>query len=655
MKKILFEDACILSAIKFARFWARVLPLRVSYWIAKRIGSALFYLTARRRIAHKNLRMAYSSEKSSKELRLIAKLSIQNLTISAIEMLRIPELTRQDVERRFVIEGRENFEPYLARGQGIIFLTGHFGSWEILNIVSGLVGYPMVALARVQKHPRSDSYLNDLRRSKGSQVIHKGMPVREILRALKKGEIVGILSDQDGGRQGRFVNFFNRLSSTPAGAAIFSMRTQSPIFPSFIVREKNMTFRIVVEKPIPMPDPSLAPEEAQRQMLQCFADSLERQVRRHPEQWLWAHRRWKSSPDRRVVILSDGKAGHLNQSRAVLEAIRNERKAHGLDSERVFSKVIEPVLRNNIFARGVRTLSVLLRGHLPFRRRFMRALLEKTSYDELLRTYADIVISCGSSLADINLWVKKENAAKSVVVMKPSIASAHFDAVVAPRHDRMKKNKNIFITDGALSAFGTQDLELEASALAAQLELPAGQRRVGVFVGGDTRSLRFDTEIFVAFMESVREFCQKTGSVTLLTTSRRTPVWAQTFLKALFGKRSLCPLLLIENESNQTGAVAGILGLSDILVVTAESVSMISEAVSTGKPVLVIGPWKDQRMKKKYENYLEHLEKDGLIVVCRAGDLAAQLENWMSSRWTAADGLRRREEGVLADAARRVL
>lgn len=655
MKKILFEDACILSAIRFARFWARILPLGVSFWVARRIGSGVFYLTPRRRIAIKNLRMAYGAEKSPEELFEIAKRSSQNLAMSAIEMLRIPEMTRGDVERRFIIEGRENFEPHLAQGKGVIFLTGHFGSWELLNIVSGLVGYPMLALARVQKHPRSDAYLNGLRRSKGTQVVHKGMPVREILRALKKGEIVGILSDQDGGRQGRLVDFFGRLSSTPAGAAIFSMRTGAPIFPSFIIREKNMRYRIVIEKPIPIPDASLAPEDAQRRILQSFAGALEGHVRRHPEQWLWAHRRWKSSPDRQVLILSDGKAGHLNQSRAVLEAVRSERKAHGLPADRIFSRTVEPVFRKGFAAQAVRILSVLARGHLPFRRAFMRMLLEKQSYEELLRTYADIVISCGSSLADVNLWMKKENSAKSVVVMKPSISSAHFDAVVAPRHDRMTEGPRVFTTEGALSSYRAEDLELEGSVLSAELALSPGQWRVGVLVGGDTGSLRFDPALFRALTDSIDTFCHKTRSAALVTTSRRTPEWAEKLMKSKFSDRLTCPLLLIANEIDRPGVVAGILGLSAALVVTAESMSMISEAVSTGKPVLVVQPWHDGKMKRKYGDYLEHLKEQGLIVLCEADQVQTQLEKCMSSGWSSGKDHRRREEMVLGDAARSVL
>ncbi len=657
MKKISFEDACILSAIKFARFWARILPLSVSFWIARRIGSFFFYLTKRRKVAYKNLRMVFSAEKNPGELLAIAKRSMQNMAMNAIEMLRIPEMSREDVGKNFVIQGRENFEPHLKKGAGVIFLTGHFGNWELLNVISGILEYSVVVLARVQKHPKSDAYLNSLRRSKGNQVIHKGMPIREILKALKRGDIVGILSDQDGGKQGCFVNFFNRLSSTPPGAAAFSLRTGSPICPIFIIREKNgSSHRIVIEKPIPVPDASLPPEEAERCMIQDFSSSLERRVREFPEQWLWAHRRWKSSPDRHILILSDGKAGHLNQSQAVLAAIQSERKSHGRYEDRIYSKIIQPRFKKSFAAKSMRILSMALRGHLPFRRAWMKWCLEEESYKEMMATYADVVISCGASLVDVNLWVKNENYSKSVVVMKPSLPVFHFDAVVAPKHDGLNRSQpQVFETEGALSPIQSEDLETEGAVLAAELGLSSKKRRAGVLIGGDTGALHFDPGLFSSLTKSIHDFCKASGFSALVTTSRRTPAWADENVKKVFEKKEICPFYVIANESNRKGIVAGIMALSDVLVVTADSISMISEAVSAGKPVIAVDVWQGEKLKKKYQNYLRHLENMNFVIRCRAENIKQALEKYLSSGWTVSTDYRRQEEMVLSKAVRRVI
>lgn len=667
MKKILLEDALILSAIRFGRFWVRFLPRVFSYAFARMIGWAVYWTGKRRHEAYRNLRMAFASEKKPAEMKRIAQRSIQSIALSAVDMLRIPDMTREDVERRFTIEGRENFEPYLQKGQGVLFMAGHLGSWELLGIASSLLGYPTAVLARVQKHPRSDAYLNVLRRSKGSRVIHKGMPVREILRALKSGWIVGIVADQDGGKNGRFVNFFNRLSSSPNGAAVFSLRTGAPICPLFITREPHDRHRIVVDKALEMPPADWPADRAETHLLQQFTTALETKIRQAPGQWLWSHRRWKSSPDRRVLVLSDGKAGHVNQSLAVLEALRRERRAsatkasadslreHGGFADRVFSETVPVEFKSAARQKAVRFLSLLFGGHLPLRRFWMKLILEGGCYRKLLHSYADIVLSCGSSLVDVNLWIKNENRARSVVVMKPTLPAAHFDAVIAPRHDRLANRPGVFTTQGALSSHSGEDLEVEAAALAAELGLEPLGRRVGVLVGGDTISLRFDPARFESLVLGLRAFARRSGAQLLVTTSRRTPAWAESVLRTLLNEGGLCPLLLLANESNRAGAVAGILGLSDALLVTAESMSMTSEAVSTGKPVLVARPWHGAGLKAKHEDFLRRLEKDRLIRVCEPADLEGDLGTALSGAWSGARDYRSKEEAVLREAAKKVM
>src|SRR5690349_3372260 len=156
MKKILLEDALILNAIRAGRSLVRVFPLSMSYAFARAIGTLVYWTGKRRHDARRNLRMAFAAQLSPGEMRRIGRHSVHSIAMAAVDLLRIPQMRREDVSKRFTIAGREHFEPYVKSGKGIIFLTGHYGSWELLNIVSGLEGYPMAALARVQKHPRSD-------------------------------------------------------------------------------------------------------------------------------------------------------------------------------------------------------------------------------------------------------------------------------------------------------------------------------------------------------------------------------------------------------------------------------------------------------------------------------------------------------------------
>ena len=523
-------------------------------------------------------------------------------------------------------------------------------------MTGGLIGYPMVAIARTQKHPRSDEYLNSLRVSTGCQVIRKGMPTREILRALKKGKIVGILSDQDGGKTGTFVRFFNRLSSTPSGAAVFSLRTGALIFPVFNFRSpERINHRVEVEGPLAMPDASMPAEEAERMILQQFADLLESKIRKSPDQWLWGHRRWKSTPDRSVLILSDGKTGHLNQSLAVFGAIRSEREARGVSAENTRAHIIEVRFKSEFLKNLLAALCVLSRGHLPFKPWLMKTVLERACYDRLMKTYADTVISCGSSLIGVHLLAKYENQAKSLVVMKPSVSLSCFEAVVAPRHDRLKPKDNVFMTDKALSFVEGRPLEAEAAKLEAELHLSNGNKRIGLLVGGDTRFTRFHEPSFQKIIEGIKRYSEETDSWLLATSSRRTPDWADRTLKTAFKDDKHCALLVIANESNRPGIVGGILGLCDMVVVSGESISMVSEAVSSGKPVVVFMPSDQARLKPKYRAFLDQLGEEKLIIPVSSGDVYGALKRALVREPGESDALLSKDREILRQAVRRVI
>ena len=654
MKKILFEDALILRTVKTLRALVKILPLRVSLGIARAGGTLVYFFSKRGRLAYKNLRAAFASEKTPAEMKGIARRSIQNLAMSAVELLRFPDMDKTYIEKNIRILGTEKINAKLKEGKGAIFLTAHFGCWEMLNLASNLVGYPMVALVRSQKHPRSDEFLNSLRTSKGNQVIRKGMPVREILKALRAGKIVGMLSDQDGGKNGSFVQFLGRMSSSPSGVATFALRTHAPIFPVFIFREDLTRHRVEVEGPLSRPEEALGTAAAERDILQQFARILESKIRKAPDQWLWAHRRWKSTPNRSVIILSDGKAGHLNQSLAVLEALREERAAKGAAPEHTRSKVVEVRFKNTFFKIFLSIVCHLFQGHISLKSRMLRWVLEQDCYDTLIRNYADIVISCGSSLLGINLLLKAENQAKSVAVMRPSFSAGQFDVVIVPKHDKMKSGKNIFVTETSLSRVTEKVLENESKKLSESLEFGNGKRKIGLLMGGDTDTMKFSKESLEKLLTEMKRYSGDTGVAVLATSSRRTPAWADELLKASLKDDQCCPLLVIANEANRSGIVPGILGLSDALVVSGESMSMVSEAVASGKPVIVFMPSKSAKLKPKHGEFLNRMMRERLIVCTEPQDIYQAIREQMDSEHGRSRAASKNDREVLREAVRRV-
>ncbi len=651
MKKILLEDALILRASKALRFLVRVLPLPVSCRIGRSIGHLFYVLTTRRHIAYKNLRFCFKGEKSRSEINTISRQSMVNLAVSMVELLRFPDLTRDYIEKHVRIVNLEKVQPSLDAHKGVIFLTGHFGNWELLNATACLVGHPLAALARAQKHPRSDEFLNSLRASQGSEIIYKGMMIRQLIRVLREGKAVGILSDQDGGRNGVFVRLFGRASSTPRGVVAFALKAGAPIFPGFIFRENQMNHRIEMEAALDFPK-GLSEEETEKAVLQQFATLLEAKIRKDPTMWMWGHRRWKSTTTRFVVVLSDGKAGHLNQSLAVSEALAQYRRGQGLPDEETQVKVVEVKFKNPILRKLFQTVYFLGAGNPWFEQSWMNLCLDEKTLADLWAAPADIFISCGSSIAGVSLALKRDLKAKAAIVMKPPFGAGRFDAVIAPLHDKITPSANVFITERVLSLANPKKALDEARKLKDELGLEEGCRTLGVLIGGDTEDVQFSKEIFEKNTDDLLRLAKGQNLKIFVTTSRRTPPWADEILKEKFSDRGICPLLVIANEKNRPGVVNAILGLCESVVVTAESMSMVSEAIASGKRVMVFTPFKADELKPKYKRFLDFMKQKKQIEMIGSENMTQTFLNFKPQKSSEAE---RSDEQVLSRAMQRIL
>ena len=273
----------------------RIMPLKLALGFGSGLGKLGYLLAPKRnRLAYENLKLAFKKE-DKKVFTAIIRGVYSNLCMNLIELLRFPLFNSGNISQYVDVRGAEHLNGALKKGKGVIMLTAHFGNWELASLTATLMGYHVKVLAREQKFERLNKLLNSYRQLKGGEVIPKGMAIREIVRHLKENGIIGILSDQDGGRRGVFVDFFGRPASTPAGAVEFALRTGCLVLPGFIIRENGGKHHINIEPPLNI-NVYADEEEAVREGLQNFASILESYVRRYPDQWLWLHNRWKTSP-----------------------------------------------------------------------------------------------------------------------------------------------------------------------------------------------------------------------------------------------------------------------------------------------------------------------------------------------------------------------
>ena len=282
-------------AVASIALMVRALPLS----LVRRLGEALgltFYVVDRvhRRIAMANLQVAFP-KKSAGECRVIAKSMFQHFGRLLLELLKYSSLPRDQQMALVDWEGEERVRLALAQKRGILFCTGHFGFWEQQALAHALKFEPMAVMARPLDTPSLHGLLEGIRTSNNNEVVYRRGAVRKALRLLAEGKGVGILIDQHmTSADAIYVDFFGRPAATTSTLAALAIRTGAPVIPLFAFPAAGGRYRMIYEHPVePPPENS---EDAIREFTQRCTDVLEMHVRRHPELWLWMHRRWRDAP-----------------------------------------------------------------------------------------------------------------------------------------------------------------------------------------------------------------------------------------------------------------------------------------------------------------------------------------------------------------------
>jgi len=270
----------------------RMLPHSVVDGLGTVLGLTFYALDrSHRRVAEQNVRAAFPTRSKAKQRRIVrgafahfGRLLFQLLKFSTMS----PEAMLACVE----FEGEERVKHAFAQGKGVLFVTGHFGFWELQAMVHALKLPPMAVMARALDNALLNSRLEQIRTRTGNSVIYRQGAMRRVMRLLKAGQAVGILIDQHiMSRDAIFVDFFSRPAATTSAVAALSLRTGAPIVPLFALPLDRGRYRMVYEHPVELPPADLA--DAVHELTQRCTDVLEMYVRRNPELWLWMHRRWR--------------------------------------------------------------------------------------------------------------------------------------------------------------------------------------------------------------------------------------------------------------------------------------------------------------------------------------------------------------------------
>ena len=272
-----------------------LVPVQPAAALGDALG-ALWYRLDRghRKIARDNLTIAFGQQKTSREIDLLARRSFQNLGRLLFEVGWLQRLRPGEVSHHFSLEG---FTPgRLAQlRRGVLVLTGHFGNWEILPAAAAMLGFQLSIVYRPLDFAPLDRFFGHSRSRFGADLIPKKNALFRIVRALRANRTVGILMDQNAKRdQGVFVDFFGRPVSTNKGLAQLALKTQTPVYPMFLVRQTR-GFTVILGDQIPLATTG-DPMRDVALNTRRYNQALEEMIRRYPDQWFWVHRRWKKQP-----------------------------------------------------------------------------------------------------------------------------------------------------------------------------------------------------------------------------------------------------------------------------------------------------------------------------------------------------------------------
>ena len=248
------------------------------------------------RIGDLNLKMAFP-EMSRGERKCLLRDSVVNLGRHMGEFSRFSSLTPESLRETIDCKGLENLDAARARGRGVIMITGHVGAWEMISFALSAFGYSFDFLVRRIENPAIERLIDETRTRFGNRTIDKRGAARSMLATLRKGGMLGLLVDINVVRdKGIFVDFFGVPASTTFMAAKLALRTGAAILPVFAPwEERRRRFVISIGAPLTI-ERSGDEREDIRQLTSKFTKIVEDCVRRHPDQWLWIHKRWRTRP-----------------------------------------------------------------------------------------------------------------------------------------------------------------------------------------------------------------------------------------------------------------------------------------------------------------------------------------------------------------------
>ncbi|RKZ00571.1 MAG: hypothetical protein DRQ13_00095 [Ignavibacteriae bacterium] len=271
----------------------RLLGLNTSRKLSGFLTFIFYYLIPiRKKTVLENLTNAFS-EYDEKKIQNIAYNAYNSFLTAFIEILYLAKISKQELEAAVNCPNKDLIETKFREEKGVILLSAHFGNWEYVAASVALqLNLPFSVVVKPQRNPYVSDWMNNVRTRWNNDIVSLGLSIRKIYQTLKEKKIVAMVADQRGPQESIKVEFFGRKVSVYVGPVVLALKTGAPILYGIPVRQKDNSYKIVMHE-ISKDNLPENDEEKIIELSQRHTTYLESFIRKHPEQWLWMHKRWK--------------------------------------------------------------------------------------------------------------------------------------------------------------------------------------------------------------------------------------------------------------------------------------------------------------------------------------------------------------------------
>jgi len=283
---ILYRLFLILDAVLM------LLPHRWRKKLFTSLASLAHILAGKRNhIIRKNLSFAFQETLDESKRQGIERYCYRNLALNLLQVMENRRNNAEELRTQVTFKNREPVDAILDQGQAIIFVSAHFGNWELGGAALSSLITPVASIYKGFSRNEFDPYLLEARTAHRMELAEKNGALKHIAKALKNGRSILLMIDQaSNARYGVSVDFFGHKTYHSSTAAQLSAKFNAPIVGVYISSEDEEYYTVRFEEPIEARggDEASVIEATQRQ-----AEGLEKVIRKNPELWFWCHKRWK--------------------------------------------------------------------------------------------------------------------------------------------------------------------------------------------------------------------------------------------------------------------------------------------------------------------------------------------------------------------------